>query len=63
MRKLALVVLLAGCGRVPTAPPVSGVRRVEKCFNVMGWRQVYMTDALGVGRLDSIRVVFSTVCS
>ena len=58
MRRVMLCALLSvACGHTPTA-----VQPLPPCQVVAVWRDVYMTDANGTGRRDSIRVEGVVVC-
>lgn len=61
MGRLALlaVLMLAGCGTNPVGPEVV---RVPACLDSYRWQKYYMTDSLGVGRIDSIRVLIARGC-
>lgn len=58
-RLLLLVLALAACGRDPVGP---GIARVPTCVETVRWQKYYMTDSLGVGRVDSVRVAGSLGC-
>ena len=62
MKPLAVlaVLLVMACGRTPTES--AGVHKTNLCREVWGWRYAYMADSLGVGRLDSVRVIIAYVC-